>query len=142
MNQSLASYLDKVRKEQVDENRIAILDEIVDYLSSVQQPKLNFICTHNSRRSHLSQIWAQTMAHFFGVENITCYSGGTEATAMFPKIGETLSHQGFEILKLSETKNPVYAIKYAFDKEGIEIPFPHRTIVYGDKDNRQPEVSD
>lgn len=54
------------------------------------------------------------MANFFGVKNVFCYSGGTEATAMFPKVAETLQNQGFEILKLSETENPVYAIK--FDK--------------------------
>jgi arsenate reductase len=52
------------------------------------------------------------MAFHFGVKNIFCYSGGTEATAMFPKVAETLNKQGFHIQKLSEEKNPVYAVKY------------------------------
>lgn len=74
---------------------------------------LNFICTHNSRRSHLSQVWAKVMADHFGIPQVFTYSGGTEATAMFPKVGETLKEQGFQIIPLSDGKNPVYAIKYA-----------------------------
>jgi len=73
---------------------------------------LNLICTHNSRRSHLSQVWAQTMAHYYRLSNIQCYSGGTEATALFPMVSQTLNHQGFNIKTLSEGTNPVYAIKF------------------------------
>lgn len=32
---------------------------------------------------------------------------------MFPKVAETLTKQGFEIQKLSETENPVYAVKFS-----------------------------
>lgn len=84
-----------------------------------QTIRLNFICTHNSRRSHLSLIWAQTMAYHFDVKNVYCYSGGTEATAMFPKVAETLSNQGFQIQKLSENENPVYAVKYAQNEAAV-----------------------
>lgn len=73
---------------------------------------LNFICTHNSRRSHLSQIWAQTMAAYWGIPQVYCYSGGTEATALFPMVASTLQQQGFHIHPLSEGDNPVYAVKY------------------------------
>ena len=52
------------------------------------------------------------MAFHFGINNIFCYSGGTESTAMFPKVAEILSNQGFQIQKLSENSNPVYAVKY------------------------------
>ena len=72
-----------------------------------------FICTHNSRRSHLSQVWAQAAAHFYNIKNVHCYSGGTEATALFPMAAKTLENAGFEIQTLSEGKNPVYAIKFA-----------------------------
>lgn len=100
----------------VSEDRKSILNPLTEFIQNKidnQKPiRLNFICTHNSRRSHLSQIWAQTMAFHFGIQNITCYSGGTEATAMFPKVGETLINHGFQIQKLSEDKNPIYAIKF------------------------------
>ncbi|WP_317041581.1 arsenate-mycothiol transferase ArsC [Cyclobacterium lianum] len=74
--------------------------------------RINFICTHNSRRSHLSQVWAQTLATKYGIPNVNCYSGGTEATALFPMAAKTLKNQGFEISTLSEGNNPVYSIKY------------------------------
>jgi arsenate reductase len=35
--------------------------------------KLNLICTHNSRRSHLAQVWAQTAAAYFNLKNVFCY---------------------------------------------------------------------
>lgn len=96
--------------------RKEILNQLINYIrlkkSNNGPIRLNFICTHNSRRSHLSQIWAQTMAYHFGIDNVSCYSGGTEATAMFPKVAETLTNQGFEIYRLSDFPNPVYAVKY------------------------------
>lgn len=101
----------------ISSDRQAVLQPLIQYLKGKTANKapihLNFICTHNSRRSHLAQIWAQTMAFHFGIQDVYCYSGGTEATAMFPKVAETLSRQGFEVLKLADTTNPIYAIKYA-----------------------------
>lgn len=100
----------------ISDERQEVLQTLIDYIqnkiNNQEEVRLNFICTHNSRRSHLSQIWAQTMAFHFGIQNVFCYSGGTEATAMFPKVAETLANQGFHIQKLNETENPVYAVKY------------------------------
>jgi arsenate reductase len=67
----------------------------------------------------LSQIWAQTLAFHFGIKNIVCYSGGTEATAMFSKVGETLLNQGYQIQQLSSSTNPVYAVKYDENESAI-----------------------
>ena len=96
--------------------RKEILNQLINYIrlkkSNNRPIRLNFICTHNSRRSHLSQIWAQTMAYHYSIDNVYCYSGGTEATAMFPKVAETLTNQGFVILNLSDFPNPVYGVKY------------------------------
>ena len=106
----------QISEMKVSEERKEILQPLVDYVQNKinrnEEIRLNFICTHNSRRSHLSQIWAQTMAFQFGINNVYCYSGGTEATAMFPKVGETLINQGFQIQKLSHEQNPVYAVKF------------------------------
>jgi arsenate reductase len=102
--------------ENISTERLVVLTPLVNYIQSKrdknQSIPLNFICTHNSRRSHLCQIWAQTMAYHYGINNIFCYSGGTEATAMFPKVAETLTNQGFQIQKLSTEENPIYAIKF------------------------------
>ena len=59
------------------------------------------------------------MAYYFNLKNIYCYSGGTEATAMFPKVAETLYNQGFQIQVLSENENPVYAVKFAENEHAV-----------------------
>lgn len=116
MNPILSQTIQQVALLQLTEERKSILQPLVDYLSdkinSKEEIRLNFICTHNSRRSHLAQVWAQTMAYHFGITNIQCYSGGTEVTALFPQIVQTLHFQGFQIESLSTSSNPVYAIKY------------------------------
>ena len=67
----------------------------------------------------MSQVWGQTMASYFHIQNVRCYSGGTEATALFPTVVETLQHSGFQIQKLSKSENPVYSIKYAGNEPPI-----------------------
>ena len=123
MNTKINEIIAQLSTENISEERKAILQPLIEFIIfkvlNNEEIRLNFICTHNSRRSHLSQIWAQTMAHHFGVKNVFCYSGGTEATAMFPKVAETLINQGFEILKLSETENPVYAVKFDENEHSI-----------------------
>lgn len=123
MYQNLLKAIANVSNISVSDERKQVLQPLIDYIQdkvySFQQINLNFICTHNSRRSHFSQIWAQTMAYHFGVKNVVCYSGGTEATAMFSKVVETLYEQGFEIQKLSEAQNAVYAVKYTQNQHAI-----------------------
>jgi arsenate reductase len=118
MNPNLKQTIVHIQNQLISEERKMVLQPLIDYIQAkVNQNKyirLNFICTHNSRRSHLSQIWAQTMAFHFKIKNVFCYSGGTEATVMFPKVVETLTNQGFQIKKLSQEQNPVYSVK--FDK--------------------------
>ena len=117
MFDEVAISIKSISSLSVNEERKTLLNPLIDYIQwnfDEQKPiRLNFICTHNSRRSHLAQIWAQTMAFHFGIQNIYCYSGGTEVTTMFPKVVETLENQGFQIQQLSEERNPVYEVKYA-----------------------------
>lgn len=96
-----------------------LVDFIQDKIKINQEIRLNFICTHNSRRSHLSQVWAQTLAHHFNIKNVFSYSGGTEATALFPMAAETLKNAGFKIEKIAETNNPIYSIKYTENEHPI-----------------------
>ena len=123
INEKINKVIGSFTWEQISDERKNVLQGLVAYIQSKKDLsetiRLNFICTHNSRRSHLSQIWAQTMAYQYGIKNVYCYSGGTEATAMFPKVAETLIHQGFHIEKLSETDNPVYAVKFAQNEHPI-----------------------
>lgn len=91
---------------------LPLIDFIQDKVSKQEDIRLNLICTHNSRRSHLSQVWAQTAAAYFNVKNVFSYSGGTEATALFPSAAHALQQSGFEIKSISEGNNPIYSIKY------------------------------
>jgi arsenate reductase len=123
MNNLILEIIADFSAQAIPAERLAILKPVADYIQQKKDTgtliRLNFICTHNSRRSHLSQIWAQTMAYHFGVQNVFCYSGGTEATAMYPKVAETLQNQGFQIQQLAATENPVYAVKFAQNEAAI-----------------------
>lgn len=107
----------------IAEDRKVVLQPLADFIKAKLEAKetirLNFICTHNSRRSHLSQVWAQAIGAHFGIKDMASYSGGTEATALFPSAAEALESAGFQIQKLSEEKNPVYSIKYAENTQGL-----------------------
>ncbi len=96
-----------------------LVDFIQGKVSNSQEIRLNLICTHNSRRSHLSQVWAQTAAAHYDIKNVCCYSGGTEATAMFPMAVKTLAKQGFQIKTIAEGNNPIYSIKYSQNEHPV-----------------------
>lgn len=113
----IENIINTLNFESISDERKIILQPLIDYIqgkaTNNQEIRLNLICTHNSRRSHLSQVWAQTAAAHYRIKNVFCYSGGTEATAMFPMAAQTLAKQGFQIKTIAEGNNPVYAIKYA-----------------------------
>lgn len=74
--------------------------------------KLTFICTHNSRRSHLSQVWAQVAADYYGIQGVETFSGGTEATAFNPRAVAALIRTGLRITTENEMDgNPHYEVR-------------------------------
>lgn len=121
--------------KQISEERKAILQPLIDFIQTKADSnlgiRLNLICTHNSRRSHLSQVWAQTAAAYYDIKNVSCYSGGTEATALFPMVAQTLGDLGFKIKTLSEETNPIYSIKYSAN----ELPVIGFSKTYDDDFN-------
>ncbi|MDF4203285.1 protein-tyrosine-phosphatase [Maribacter sp. SA7] len=119
----IEQLISSLRTDLITKDRKEVLQPLIDFIQQKKAAnsaiRINFICTHNSRRSHLSQVWAQTMATYFNINNVFCYSGGTEATALFPMVKETLKNQGFQIQKLSDTSNPVYAIKFSENEHPV-----------------------
>ncbi|WP_224996621.1 protein-tyrosine-phosphatase [Cesiribacter sp. SM1] len=115
----LNAYAQELEQEfgQIPEERKQVLAKLADYtrskLAEGKPAQFNFICTHNSRRSHLSQIWAQTAAAYYDVEGVRCYSGGTEATAFNPRAVRAAEAAGFSIEILEQGDNPLYAVKFA-----------------------------
>ncbi len=119
----IENTIDNLDASKISTDRKQLLQSLVNFIQEKKDTNeginLNFICTHNSRRSHLSQVWAQTMAAYYNMNDVFCYSGGTEATAMFPKAVETLKNSGFQIRTISEGKNPIYSIKHSDNKHSI-----------------------
>ena len=73
--------------------------------SDGQMVELLFVCTHNSRRSHFGQIWAAVAAHYFGINDVSTFSAGTEVTALHPNVLNALRIQGFQISTSEHTSS-------------------------------------
>ncbi len=101
----LQAYVDRRLAElgQIPEERKELLEKLARYvgerIDAEESANLVFICTHNSRRSHLSQIWAATAADYFGVSGVRTFSGGTEATAFNPRAVAAVERAGFLVEK-------------------------------------------
>jgi arsenate reductase len=96
-------------------------DFIADKHSAGEKAELVFICTHNSRRSHISQVWAQTAAAYFAIPHVTAYSGGTEATAFNPRAVKAMQEIGFKITESSGGPNPIYDVRFADDTPPMKV---------------------
>jgi len=111
-------------QDRIPEQRRTKLAEIARFIeeetSRDEVARLTFICTHNSRRSHMSQIWAQTAAHYLGVPRVETFSGGTEATAFNPRAAAALERAGFQIESSGDGDNPVYLVKRHVEATPIE----------------------
>ena len=120
----------------IPEERRESLDLIAAFVKERQAAgttaDLTFICTHNSRRSHLSQLWAATAAWAHGLDHVRTYSGGTEATAFNPRAVAAVERAGFQVVK-GEGRNPAYEVSFAEDRD------PERcwSKVYDDPANPQ-----
>lgn len=123
MYSKLTDTISFIQKSEINQGRNPILRPLVEYIQQRldlgKDINLNFICTHNSRRSHLCQVWAQIAAAYYQIPKVNCYSGGTEETALFPKIAETLRNQGVDVQIISEAANPIYALKYDVNAQPI-----------------------
>lgn len=125
------------QEEILTPDRKASLDQLKDYaqqrINESQENKWVFICTHNSRRSHFGQVWAQALADFYGISNFSSYSGGTEATAFNANAIQALKEVGFIIEETEAGTNPVYSVAHS-DQHNPSIAF---SKVFDHKDNPQ-----
>ena len=103
--------------DQIPEERQDQLKEVADILKKRESEKesyLTFICTHNSRRSHLSQVWAQVASVWYDIPGIKTYSGGTEATACNHRTVRALRRAGFSVVNPTpDAQNPQYLIQFS-----------------------------
>ncbi len=121
LNSKITETIKQFNASDINEERRVVLQPLIAYIqakvSAGENVNLNFICTHNSRRSQLSQIWAQAAAYYYGIE-ANCYSGGVEVTAFNERAVEVVKKAGFNVT-IKEKNNPIYFIFFSDDAEPI-----------------------
>lgn len=121
----LNAYLDELLPgiASIPQERKTLLTRLSTFIAHQRKEdkpvQLNFICTHNSRRSHISQIWAATAAAYFGIKGVQCFSGGTEATAFNPRAVAAMLRVGFKI-ENPGGDNPHYRVSFSADAPELE----------------------
>jgi len=122
MYKKLEATINEIKQgfDEIPSDRKKLLSEVADFISQELDEngtvKLNFICTHNSRRSHLAQIWTQTAAAYNNIDGVETFSGGTEATAFNPRAVAAIERAGFEV-ENPGGENPEYRIQFDEDAE-------------------------
>ena len=122
---ALRPYVKEVATElnKISAERRGVLDEVAATVAARLErgdnADLTFICTHNSRRSHMSQIWLQTAAVYYGLEKVHAWSGGTEVTACNCRTITAMRRVGFNIEDATKGDNPLYLVHYAGDRAPI-----------------------
>ena len=110
--------------DSIPVGRRKILNQLTEFvkskINSKQTVNLNFICTHNSRRSHISQIWARTAAHYYKIPGVVCFSGGTEATAFNSRAVKAMRNAGFSITEKKTGTNPLYEVRFSASADPVE----------------------
>ena len=113
-SRSAESHLiEPVRMGQIDELARATAKLLRDRGSA----DLLFICTHNSRRSHLAQVWAAVAARHRGIRGVSTFSGGTEITAVAPGTTASLRRCGFLVAGEGQGGNPIQVVRTHSDAE-------------------------
>lgn len=103
--------------DTISAERKVLLEKIAHYINVKKENnspiQLIYVCTHNSRRSHFGQIWASVASEYYHVNNVTTFSGGTEATAFNPNAIQALREIGFDIHAKDQTSNPMYEVFFS-----------------------------
>lgn len=120
LHPELQSYVTSRLNEAslISDERKAELRQLSGYVTQCRQQnrpaRLTFVCTHNSRRSHLTQIWAQVGATVFGLDHVQTFSGGTEVTACNPRTVAALQRAGLVITTPdASVSNPLYSVSWS-----------------------------
>ena len=124
MKKELLDYINELEKEtdNISPDRKKKLRELSEYMTKKRQSgdtvSLIYICTHNSRRSHLCQVWTAVLADHLDLIGIESYSGGTEVTAFNPRAADALKRAGFSV-ENPGGDNPHYRLYYDEDKDPL-----------------------
>ncbi len=113
-NTKVEHLVDRLLAEttRISEERRSLLDDIASKMAMeyIENGSLDvlFICTHNSRRSQLAELWLAIGAKHFGLPGLRVWSGGTDVTSFNYRMVFALQHRGFELYRSKEGDNPHY----------------------------------
>lgn len=129
MNLQLHQYIKNLGQHvhELPPDRREPLDRLVAWINTHRDQwkvwHLIYICTHNSRRSHFGEFWAEACGRYFGLKGFSTGSGGTEITAMNPRTVAALQRAGFYIKMVRPGHNPMYEVKLGQDSKYGGIGF-------------------
>lgn len=114
LNPKLLKYCSSIESEfnQITDDRKEYLNELVSYIAEQQKAQkainLVFVCTSNSRRSHMAQIWSQIASYYYDVNNVSTFSGGTEKTKVNKNALSALEKTGIVLQSIQQSENPIW----------------------------------
>lgn len=100
MTSKIAQIFTLIQGEELSVERKEIVQPLIEYINEQllvnNAVQLNFICTHNSRRSQFAQVWAAVAADYHGI-NLATFSGGVEVTACHDHTVASFKRFGFKV---------------------------------------------
>lgn len=112
----ISKWLQSVEKEYLKnptDRHTETIDKLAEWIYQKQlagvAANLNFICTHNSRRSQFAQTMCKAVQAWMNVHYADSFSGGTEVTACNPRTIDALKRTGLSV-SVNHENNPVYTI--------------------------------
>ena len=134
MYYTIQQIINDITVQSISQNRVNELELLIDYIKQKKDKgeaiNLNFICTHNSRRSQFSQLWAKVAATYYNIE-INSFSGGVEVTAFNERAIASIKQFGFKVTNNEDNDNPIYSIKW----DDTTTPLLMFSKLYNDESN-------
>ncbi len=126
--------------DAIPADRKEMLERIATFVRSRRSAggtaRLLFVCTHNSRRSQMGQLWAAAAAAYYGIDRLETFSGGLEITAFNPRAIAAVERVGFQVSS-PRGDNPHVLVTYASDRPPLEM-FSKK---YGDPPNPKEDFA-
>lgn len=121
LNTELNSFLGKATGEGLSAERQELWQKAAHAVQEKKAKAMNFICTHNARRSVISQSLAAALAYHYGIDDMVFYSGGAESTYIHPNSIALLQRIGFKLKEVEAGANPVHTARFASDAETLRL---------------------
>ncbi|TNE80711.1 MAG: protein-tyrosine-phosphatase [Bacteroidetes bacterium] len=117
----LQAFLGTSSGEGLSAERQELWQKAAQAVVEKEAKAMNFICTHNARRSVISQSLAAALAHQYGFSEMQFYSGGAESTFIHPNSLALLQKIGFEVKEVKAGNNPVNTAGFASDAQPLQL---------------------